>query len=170
LGFDPNEIANQFDPDTFQVISVFNEEGTSERQGIEVSASAQLTPDLLLTGSYTYLDATNSDGTEEVRRPPHSGNIGISYTTPDGRGKIDANAIYNGETLDAGRTLDDYLLVNVAGSYKLNDNFEVFGRVENLLDQDYEEVFGYSTAPISAYGGLKVTLGEADAPLEPDLE
>jgi len=89
--------------------------------------------------------------------------------------------MYNGKTKDEDFsppfpsppnivTLDDYLLVNVAGSYELDDNFEVFGRVENLLDQDYEEVFGYSTAPISAYGGLRVTLGEGRTPLEPEFK
>ena len=63
-------------------------------------------------------------------------------------------------------TLDDYLIVNVAASYKLDENFELFGRVENLLDRITKRVFGYSTAPITAYGGLKVTLGDAPAPLE----
>jgi len=161
--------------------SVVNEPGESEREGVEITASAQLTQDLLLIGSYTYLDATNPDGSEETRRPPHSGSFGLRYTSPDGRAKLTADAMYNGKTKDEDFsppfpsppnivTLDDYLLVNVAGSYELDDNFEVFGRVENLLDQDYEEVFGYSTAPISAYGGLRVTLGEADAPLEPELK
>jgi len=155
--------------DTFD--EPFNREEKSERQGVEITASAQLTPYLLLTGSYTYTDATDADGDEEVRRPPHSGSLGVRYTSPDGRAKLTTDAIYNGEALDIGGvTLDDYLLVNVAGSYKLDDNFELFGRVENLLDQDYEEVFGYSTAPISAYGGLRVTLGEADAPLEPEFK
>jgi len=161
--------------------SVENADGVSERRGVEFTVSAQLTSDLVLTGSYTYTDATDADGDEEVRRPPHSGSLGVRYTSPDGRAKLTADAIYNGEMKDLDFsppfpsppnivTLDDYLLVNVAGSYKLDDNFEVFGRVENLLDQDYEEVFGYSTAPISAYGGLRVTLGEADAPLEPELK
>jgi len=31
-------------------------------------------------------------------------------------------------------------------------------------------VFGYSTAPVTAYGGVKLTLGDAPAPLEPALK
>ena len=58
-----------------------------------------------------------------------------------------------------------YLLVSLSASYRLNRNTELFGRVENLLDSDYEEVLVYSTAPISAFGGVRMTF-EADGPLE----
>jgi len=168
--------------------TVINQTGESERQGVEVTLNAQVTANLAMTGTYTFTDATDPDGTQEIRRPRHSGSLGANYSFDGGRGQIGLTAIYNGEMKDnqfggtfdlntfdftgfsVNRTLDDYLLVNVAASYKLDDNFELFGRVENLLDQDYEEVFGYSTAPISAYGGLRVTLGEADAPLEPELK
>jgi len=179
-----NEILTNFDFGT-GLSSVINIDGESERRGVEVTFGAQITSSLVLTGSYTYLDAEqpispffpNPPGTfPEIRRPKHSGSLNASYGFMDGKGRVDATAIYNGEMKDGNFgtgelvTLDDYLLVNVAGSYKLDDNFELFGRVENLLDQEYEEVFGYSTAPISAYGGLRVTLGEADAPLEPEFK
>ena len=36
-------------------------------------------------------------------------------------------------------TLDDYWLVNAAASYKLQKGVEVFGRVENILNDHYEE-------------------------------
>jgi hypothetical protein len=54
-------------------------------------------------------------------------------------------------------------------SCRLNRNIELFGRVENLLDSDYEEVLGYSTAPISAFGGVRMTF-EAEGPLEAALK
>ncbi|HVO75197.1 MAG TPA: hypothetical protein VMT35_14300, partial [Ignavibacteriaceae bacterium] len=50
-----------------------------------------------------------------------------------------------------------YTLVNVALSYKLFNFAEIFGRIENLFDTDYEEVFGYGTAGLSAYAGIKLT-------------
>lgn len=159
--------------------TVINQTGVSDRRGIEFSLSAQLSPELLLNGTYTYTDATDPDGREEVRRPPHSASLSLAYSFLDGRARLSTDAVYNSERKDddfsnfinpARVTLDDYLLVNVAGSYKLDDNFEVFGRVENLIDEDYEEVFGFSTAPVTAFGGVKVTLGDAPAPLEPALK
>ena len=56
----------------------------------------------------------------------------------------------------------DYWLVNAAASYKLQPGVEVFGRVENLLDQHYQEVFGFESAPIAAYAGVKLTFGGPD--------
>jgi vitamin B12 transporter len=47
--------------------------------------------------------------------------------------------------------------LTVAGSYQLRPGVELYGRVENLLDQDYQEVFGYNTAGIAAYAGMRFT-------------
>jgi vitamin B12 transporter len=59
-------------------------------------------------------------------------------------------------------TLDDYWLVNAAVSYKLQKGVEVFGRVENALDSQYQEVYGFATPGITAFAGLRFTLGGPD--------
>ena len=38
----------------------------------------------------------------------------------------------------------------------------LFGRVENLLDERYQEVFGFEAAPITAFAGIKLTFGGPD--------
>jgi len=158
--------------------TVINQTGTSEREGIEVSLKAEVSSNLFINGTYTYTDAKDPDGSEEIRRPPHAASLGVAYRFLKGRGNINANAVYNGDMKDLNFgtfpaevvTLDDYLLVNLAGSYKLDDKFEIFGRVENLLDEEYEEVFGFSSAPLTAFAGLKLTLGSTPVPLEPALK
>ena len=45
----------------------------------------------------------------------------------------------------------------MAGSYQVTEKAQLFARVENLLDQDYQEAYTYGTAGITAYGGVKVT-------------
>ena len=32
---------------------------------------------------------------------------------------------------------------------------KLFGRIENLFDVDYEEIYGFGTPGISAYGGVR---------------
>ena len=56
-------------------------------------------------------------------------------------------------------SLQDYVLVNAKASYQISDHAEAFVRVENLLDQDYEEIWSYQAAGISAYAGVSVKLG-----------
>ena len=46
--------------------------------------------------------------------------------------------------------------------YKLQPGVEVFGRIENVFDADYQEVYGFETAGIAAYAGLKLTFGGED--------
>jgi vitamin B12 transporter len=151
--------------------TVVNLDGKSQRRGVEVALTARLIDGLILTGSYTYTDTKNSDGNQEIRRPKHAASLNVNYAFSDGRGNVSAGLNYNGTMTDKPYYtptvwLDDYLLVNVAASYKLDDRITLFGRVENMLDTDYEEVYGYTSAPAAAYAGLKVEFTE-DAPLEP---
>jgi vitamin B12 transporter len=52
-------------------------------------------------------------------------------------------------------TLNDYTLVNLNGDLKINDSLALFGRVENLLSADYEDVFSFVSPGRTAYAGLR---------------
>ncbi len=52
--------------------------------------------------------------------------------------------------------LGSYTLVNLAATHDVSKTVQIFGRVENLLNERYEEVFGYGTAGIGVYGGVRV--------------
>jgi vitamin B12 transporter len=56
-------------------------------------------------------------------------------------------------------TLGGYVLANVRVAYRLSDEFELFGRIENAADSDYREVFGYNSQGRSVHAGLRVRLG-----------
>jgi len=49
-------------------------------------------------------------------------------------------------------------VVDLAGEYKLTKSIVLYGRVDNLFDEDYEEVFSYNVLGRSAYVGAKVSL------------
>lgn len=148
----------------------FNRTGESQRDGIEVSGRLLIMDGLSVGAAYTYLDARESTGEEEVRRAPHSGRADLNYAFANGKGNFNLAAVYNGRMQDLGFsavtfaservTLDGYWLVTAAASYEIAPGMELFGRVENLLDQDYEEVFGFNTAGLAAYAGLRFTFEE----------
>ncbi len=159
-----DEIQTQFLPG-FATTPV-NLPGTSKRQGVEVSVGFEVLEDLFAKASYTYLDANEPSGLEEVRRPRHTASLNLTYGFNEGRGNLFVDAVYNGRTQDlefisatpqTRVTLDEYFLVNVGADYQVTDNLQLFGRIENLLDQDYEEIFSFNTPGINAYAGLKVT-------------
>lgn len=163
-----NEIADDFS--AFPLITSINLEGESEREGIEVTARVRLTDGLTLGAGYTFLDARQPDGLAEVRRPRHTGRFDANYSFDGGRGNLNLAAIYNGKTEDNAfnfldpsitrATLDSFWLVTLAGSYELQPGLELYGRVENALDEDYMEVFGYETAGAAAYAGVRIKLEE----------
>ncbi len=106
--------------------------------------------------SYTYTDSENKEDNSRLRRRPlHKAALDLNIR-PLERLQINLNALYTGER-DDDETLPDYTLVNVASSYRITDNCSIFGRVDNLFDEDYEEVTGYGTAGVSGYAGLKLT-------------
>jgi vitamin B12 transporter len=47
-------------------------------------------------------------------------------------------------------------LVNLNASWRLTKTTELYGRVENLFDQGYQEVFSFEGAGRAAYAGVRV--------------
>ena len=68
----------------------------------------------------------------------------------DGARNNDANNAPTGK-------LDSFGVVNASATYDVNKTMQLFGRVENLGDEEYEEIFGFSTPIRSVYGGVKLT-------------
>ena len=54
--------------------------------------------------------------------------------------------------------LKSYMLVNLSASYKLTSGLEVFGKIHNVFDKQYEEILGYGTERLSAYAGINFSL------------
>jgi len=50
------------------------------------------------------------------------------------------------------------VLVNLNASYDLTKRVQIFGRVENLLNRKYQEVFTYRAPGTTAYGGVRIKL------------
>lgn len=161
-----DEIATVFDFTTFLSTPV-NQSGESERRGIEVTLQARLNDAWSVRGSYTYLDATDPDGADEVRRPENTGSLDVNYAFLGGRGNVNVGALFNGEQQDnefvnatpATRvTLDSYTLMNAAVTFDVTPRVQVFVRGENLLDEDYTEVFGFRSPGAAGYLGVRARL------------
>ena len=96
-------------------------------------------------------------GKRLARRPELSGNLAVNYQiTP----KFNASINYNfvGERYDDGANnvrLIAYNLFGVRASLKWNEEFEIYGRIENLLDEEYTIVSNYGTLPQTLNFGIR---------------
>ncbi len=143
-----------------------NLHGESTITGVELAGSVEPLPGLTVKASYTFMNPEDANGDKLIRRPDNTASLHVDYAFLDGRADVNLGVSYVGErrddTYDAFYntvpvTLDAYTLVDIAASYDLTDNAEIFGRVENLLDERYEEVFSYGTPGRAAYAGIRVT-------------
>jgi outer membrane cobalamin receptor len=55
--------------------------------------------------------------------------------------------------------LSGYAAWSAGASWRLHRHLELFGRLTNLFDRDYEEVLGFPALGRSAMGGLRVAAG-----------
>lgn len=141
----------------------------TESSGFELEAVFSPCENLRLYSSATWLDATivggqylggfgGAPGDKLPRRPEFA--LTGGFLVSGERWKAGAEVAGARERLDSpGVILDDYTVVRVFGSYEASDRIEIYGRLENVFDFDYETTRGYEAAGFGAYGGVRVVWG-----------
>ena len=157
------EIFTTFPPPNF-IATPANRTTESRQRGVEVSLSARIDGAWSLDAAYSYLDA-EENGVEEVRRPNHIASAALTWEVPGDAASATLVVRYNGATPDVAFTdptfrpvrvtLDDYTLVNFNARVKLSEQLSAFARVENLLGEEYEQVFSFVSPGRSAVVGVE---------------
>lgn len=129
-------------------------------RGVEVSARLVQGATELRAG-YTYLEADNlTAGTRLLRRPRHRAGVDLTHdftrTVMAGCGLVH---VAQREDVHARtfRVIDgeDYTVVRIFGHWALSDRLTLRARVENLLDERYEDVNGYPALGVGAFAGVE---------------
>lgn len=158
--------------------TVCNRTTESTQSGVELYGNAELEGGWSVDASYTYLDA-QENGFQEIRRPPHQGSLAVNWQSSDDRFNVNVAARYQGKNQDSNFSiltpgmfandpdftvlptpasrveLPAFVLLNAAAEWKVNDTVELFGRVENLLDEEYYEVITFRTPGRAFYAGVR---------------
>ena len=102
-----------------------------------------------------------------MRRARHTGSLNVAWQATENL-HINANTQFNGSQTDLyfppfptpsqTVTLDTYTLVNVTANYSATERLDIYVRLDNLLDDDYEEVFGFQTLGFGANLGFRFDL------------
>jgi len=133
--------------------------GKTKTLGVESFAEWEPFKPLFLALNYTYTYTRDALGSELVRRPKNKVGLVGTWKATD-KAKLYSNLQWVGSRKDSyaptGK-LDSYFLANVSLGYQLQRNVELYGRIDNLFDEYYEEAWGYATPGRSAFAGVKLT-------------
>lgn len=136
--------------------------GRTRAEGLEVEAGWNVTDRLDLRAAYTRLKATDRATDKDLpRRPRDLLSAGIDWETPLAGLKLRADLrLAGGSYDDRGNftRMDGYGLLTLRAAVPLGERLELYGRIENVTDTDYETVAGYGTYGRSAHVGLRVKL------------
>ncbi len=143
--------------------------GAARTQGLEAELKLRPIANLVLTATYTYLDAEKTSeadvsqlqGARLPRRPRNEVYVSGTYLW---FGKLrttaEAKFVNAREELNFGAPnfdIEDYSFVNLAAEYEINRNVTLFARINNLTDEQYAEVFGFPALGRGAYAGVKLS-------------
>jgi len=136
----------------------------TEADGIELGLTAHLGEHLRIDANYTDMDTTNRTpganfGRELPRRPGQVFNGEITYAWPIGLTTTVAVLDVSRNFDDASNTVvvDGYTVVDVRASYALRADLELFGRIENAFDEEYETIARYGTPGRGVFVGVRQT-------------
>ncbi len=143
------------------VSSVANLESAST-SGLEVAWAGSLMDRLNYQLAYTYLEATNdATGDRLVRRPTHTLGFDV-HTLVFDRLTLGAGGYWLDDRLDIDAATfetisgDDYFIARFYTNYAVHQNFDLFFRVENAFDMEYEEIAGFPGRSLGVFGGAKL--------------
>ncbi len=173
---------------SFADLSSFVSANLAKSRAYGIESSLRLRPfrSLEIMGEYTWLNTAilALDGSLAVqppfvvgqpliRRPRSSGGYNVTWT--HGRLMLNSNASIRGAVLDLEPNEgtfacesdpplqclfrnNGYVDVNAGFAVRLPRGVEIYGRLNNLLDQKYEESFGFPALRLNFVSGIKVEL------------
>ncbi|MCB1703757.1 MAG: TonB-dependent receptor [Halioglobus sp.] len=133
-------------------------DGESSSDGIELTAETMIGEMVTLTGNYTYTDTQDYTGEQRLRTPKNMGNIGIILRPWDGRLEVSLNYRISRDSADeSSGSVDDYEILDLSMSYQILASLQIYGRIDNLTDENYQEIPYYNTPGAAGYAGLRYT-------------
>jgi vitamin B12 transporter len=133
----------------------------TKAQGLELIGEVKPVDALTVTGNCSYTDAESDSGASKgkqlTRRPKNMGNLSVTYRWPVKLSTTVAvryvGKTYNNDTNT--QVVADYTTVDLRASYPISESLEVFGRVENAFNKDYQTILNYGTPGRGAFVGLR---------------
>jgi len=141
----------------------FNSNQEVNTSGIEFEVAYNPIKNLTLSANYTYIDNEEDAG---ILIPENKINVSAGYSFSSRAFASIAYAYTDDRLANDFRdfpasivTLESFSLINLYGSYTLkNDKVKLFASVDNLFNEDYQDVFGFTTRGVNVRVGATLNI------------
>jgi vitamin B12 transporter len=136
--------------------------GHSFSRGIEIGSELVVGSQWSILANYTRNYTGRPNGMQRLRRPAQLGNLGVSWHGLEQR--LDLNAFLRAsrgsidESAGSVQALEDFAVLDLGAQLRVNKNLELYARLENAMDRQYQEVLDYQSAGRAAYVGFRFNL------------
>ncbi|MBB6519779.1 TonB-dependent receptor domain-containing protein [Pseudoteredinibacter isoporae] len=156
------EVENEIFFDLQSFSGYLQENGDSNSKGVELSYRQNLSENVEVYSNATYNDTQtvpNSNGQREqrLRRPRVLFNLGGSYEFVEARIELSANLRHVSGQRDISVDIEDYQVLDASVRWSATEQLDVYLRIENALDENYQEIPTYYTSGSAAYAGVKLS-------------
>ena len=128
--------------------------GTTTTEGFEVTGEVALTDALSFFGNYSYTDARNQTNARLSRVPRHDATLGLNGTWQNGwSGQITLNHV--SDIFDGTVEMPTYTVTGLSVAREVNDAAELYLRVDNVFDEEYQTTRGYGASDRALYFGIR---------------
>ncbi len=134
-------------------------------QGVEVEGGMAISENVAARAVYAFIDTENrtsgsvNEGNQLARRPRHAATMSADWTLREFR--------FGGDLRLVSRSFDDaagsvriggYAVLDLRASWQVTGTFELFGRVENVWDEQYQTAAGFGTAGRGVFAGIRAAM------------
>lgn len=140
-----------------------NSDGKSTIKGFEVGYKRSIFENIWLNLGYTRTNAKDANGDEILRLAKDSLKVGVDYYLSNlhiglgyryigSKKDLKFNPDFTSEVVENGK----YSVVDAIVNYKISEKSKIYLKANNILDKNYQEFYGYGSAPRAVYVGIRV--------------
>ncbi len=123
--------------------------------GLETALAITVAKNVRTRLAYTYLEARDTTADKRLpRQPRHTVDAEVT-AQPFAAWTVGAGMRVVASRVDTYVALEDYTALRFFTSYEVVRNLLLKVRLENALDERYQEVAGYDALPFGAFGGIE---------------
>jgi vitamin B12 transporter len=131
-------------------------------EGIEAEAVVKPFKGLTLRGTFTKTSTRDASHKELIRQPRTQGSFNINYTFLEIFNiNLDDTIVSHsraGSNIRGKRTNDGHNKLDVALTYDYSKHFQFYARVENMLNENFDEILGFQAPGARFFIGVKLNM------------